>query len=604
MVLTRAGSLPGREEAAAGRRPMDRCVPPFWSVLIAGAFFLTHAGRVAAQDSGSVTISEALRTAIHSVSLPDDHSELVATRDDLMRLHDGAGGQLIWTIDGRPTAQAHRFLGRLRALGDRGLRPAEYDAEALTRWTTGLGAQPSNDVTALARFDVALSLAAMRAIAHLHAGRIDPHTLGFDLPRVHDRTDLPALALDIARSDDVERTMDAFEPPYADYRRLTRLLARYRGLVADSTLRPPRAPPGVLRPGDPYDDAPALRLLLAAFGDLPSPGGEADEQLAERRHTDAVQGSGPSTVRSVDSSGDSLRYDVALVDAVTSFQRRHGLVPDGILGPATVAALRVPLGHRVAQIELTLERWRWLPDSPSPRYVLVNIPAFRLDLFDPAVAGEHPALTMKIIAGAARGHHETPVFLGTMREVVFRPYWDVPLSIARAELVPAARRDPTYLERQQLEIVHGGDDDAVMHAPTPGNLDRVVAGTLRLRQRPGPDNALGLIKFIFPNAHRVYLHGTPATQLFSHARRDFSHGCIRIEDPNALAGHVLRDQAGWNRAAIDAAAQGTVTRRIEVREPLGVYVFYATAVADADGLAYFLPDIYGHDARLREVLAR
>jgi murein L,D-transpeptidase YcbB/YkuD len=185
-----------------------------------------------------------------------------------------------------------------------------------------------------------------------------------------------------------------------------------------------------------------------------------------------------------------------------------------------------------------------------------------------------------------------------MREVVFRPFWDVPRTIARGELLPIIRRRPDYLQRESLEIVRGGDHDAEVYPVTDENLERVAAGTLRLRQRPGPANALGLVKFVFPNRYNVYMHGTPAQGLFASASRDFSHGCIRVEDPGALAEYVLRGQPEWSRDAIDEAMHGDSTIRVPLARPVAVYILYATAVVREDGVVHFYPDLYGHDAAL------
>ncbi|HUF26995.1 MAG TPA: L,D-transpeptidase family protein [Gemmatimonadaceae bacterium] len=573
----------GQSEAGTGKKrpPLAGTCAAARLGVLALAVSLTVPFATSAQDPAA-SLAGALEAAIAEAQMPSDRSEMVATRAALRRLYDSAGMRPIWTAEGRPTAQTLRLAARLETLADRGLRASDVGADSLARWTMRLDQWPAAGSAEITRFDVAASVAAMRAIGDLHAGRIDPRSLGFQLPRVHAKADLAALALRVARAPDVHAALAALEPPYPGYRALLPVLARYRALASDPSLSVPRPHHSVLRPGDRYDDAPALRSLLVALGDLPP----------DRRV-------GGDTVLE---PPDPAAYDDALVEAVVAFQRRHGLAPDGVIGPATTAALRIPMSERVLQIELTLERWRWLPDAPPAAYVLVNLPAFRLDLFEPAVAGARPVLWMDVIVGEARHHHETPVFLGTMREVVFRPYWDVPLSIARKELIPMLRRDPGYLSREGMEIVRGGDFDAVIHPLTDANLDRVHAGSLRLRQRPGTRNALGPIKFVFPNAYNVYLHGTPATQLFERTRRDFSHGCIRVADPKSLAEQVLRSQPEWDRPAIDLATRdGEPTRRIRVTRAIDVYVFYATAFAAEDGRAYFFPDIYGHDAKLAAV---
>jgi murein L,D-transpeptidase YcbB/YkuD len=208
---------------------------------------------------------------------------------------------------------------------------------------------------------------------------------------------------------------------------------------------------------------------------------------------------------------------------------------------------------------------------------------------------------MRVVVGKAVGH-ATPIFIDEMEYIVFRPYWNPPPSILRSEIVPKARRDPGYLAREELEIVAGGGTAAAGLPGTPENLDKVLAGRLYLRQRPGPSNSLGLAKFIFPNDEDVYMHGSPAKQLFSRARRDFSHGCIRLEDPARLAEWVLRDDPNWSRERIVAAMEGRAPTQVNLKQKLTVILFYDTAYADSAGLVHFAADYYGHDARLEEAL--
>jgi murein L,D-transpeptidase YcbB/YkuD len=290
-----------------------------------------------------------------------------------------------------------------------------------------------------------------------------------------------------------------------------------------------------------------------------------------------------------------------VVEAVKSFQRRHGLEPDGVIGRDTVAALDVSLAQRVRQLELAMERMRWLPDMSERPSVFVNLPLFRLWASDPRT-GEEP-VRMNVVVGKSVGHM-TPVFLDQMEYVIFRPYWNPPYSIIVNEIVPHARRDPGYLARENMEIVASGDDGAEALATTAENLSGVLAGRLRLRQKPGPRNSLGLAKFIFPNADNIYMHGTPAPQVFARARRDFSHGCIRLEDPARLAEWVLRDQPEWTRAKIDAAMQGERPTRVNLKQKLSVVLFYDTVHVNSEGVVFFVSDIYGDDRQLDAVLAQ
>jgi murein L,D-transpeptidase YcbB/YkuD len=248
-----------------------------------------------------------------------------------------------------------------------------------------------------------------------------------------------------------------------------------------------------------------------------------------------------------------------------------------------------------------MERGRWLPRLADRPTVFVNVPLFRLWASDP-VRGNEP-LRMNVVVGKAVSS-ATPIFLEEMEYVVFRPYWNPPPSIVKKEIVPQARRDPSYLARESLEIVASGRDDAPALPGSAENLDAVVAGRLFVRQKPGPRNSLGLAKFIFPNAENIYMHGTPAQQLFSRTRRDFSHGCIRLEDPARLAEWILRDNPGWTRERIEKAMQGERPTQVNLRERLRVVIFYDTVHVNSEGVVHFVGDIYGHDRVLDEALGR
>jgi murein L,D-transpeptidase YcbB/YkuD len=298
-----------------------------------------------------------------------------------------------------------------------------------------------------------------------------------------------------------------------------------------------------------------------------------------------------------------MQYEGAGVEGLKRFQVRHGLEPDGVLGRSTIAALRVTLTWRIRQIELALERLRWLPHLGDERVIALNIPMFRLWAWGTIPPSGVPLFGMDVIVGRALST-QTPVFVEEMREVVFRPYWNVPRSILRGEVLPKLERDPDYLRLEDLEIVSGDGDGAPPVAPTADALARLKQGLLRVRQRPGPRNALGLIKFDFPNRDDVYMHGTPAQELFARNRRDFSHGCVRVADPVALAEWVLQDQPEWPRDRILAATRGTATVRVRLSRPIKVILFYTTAaVMPEDGTIHFAEDIYRHDLKLDRALA-
>jgi murein L,D-transpeptidase YcbB/YkuD len=328
-----------------------------------------------------------------------------------------------------------------------------------------------------------------------------------------------------------------------------------------------------VKPGDLYDGSARLRRRLTELGDAPL--------LAD--------------------AAASAVYDADLAAAVARFQQRHGLVADGVLGAKTFAALSVPLQRRIRQIELTLERWRWLPRITPPA-VIVNVPQYMLyTLPDPGdAAGESAPVKIPVIVGETA--KQTPIFDSIIESVIFRPYWNVPASIMR-ELLPVISRDAGYLARHEIEIVRGEGDDATVLPGDRAGIAALRAGRARLRQRPGPANALGLIKFVLPNPYSVYLHSTPETRLFARERRALSHGCIRVSDASSLAMYLLKDtDGGWDAAEIEAATCATRTLVVRLTKPVPIFILYGTVVVDADGAVLFFDDIYGYDRRLEELL--
>ena len=487
---------------------------------------------------------------------------------------------LVWFVAGGGHPSLDGALLALARAERHGLDPADFDAVSLAvRWRElqRMAAPAARD---LAAFDTALSVAVVRFLSSVHEGRVEPRMVGFDYDVSAKRLD--ALASLRSARDEVGGMATAVElvrPLFPVYYRLMNALAVYRGLAAAG--EPPEVP-GLrtgarkISPGQPWEGAAALASRLAAVGDLP-----ADAPL-------------PAPAAGVPV------YGGALVDAVKRFQDRHALESDGAIGPATIAALNVPLASRVRQIELALERERWLPELVSQPYLLVNVPLFRMWASDPGVAGE--PLRMNVVVGKSVGH-ATPIFISEMEYIVFRPYWNPPPRILRAEIIPRERREPGYLASEDMEIVEIGSQGGAALQPTPANLDAVLAGRLLLRQRPGPKNSLGPAKFIFPNDEDVYMHGTPARQLFSRARRDFSHGCIRVEDPVSLAEWLLRDDRNWTRERILAAMGGAMPTQVNLRHKLTVMIFYDTVYVDSAGVVSFADDYYGHDAKLVEALA-
>ena len=417
----------------------------------------------------------------------------------------------------------------------------------------------------------------LRYLRHVHMGRVDPRAIGFRLEATPDQHDFAVLLRAAIADQRVTAAAADLRPRLAQYGVLRDTLAHYRALASDPTLVALPLLAVAIHPGQPYKATGDLHHQLAALGDLPA-----------GRAAPPVSG----------------YYEGALVEAVERFQIRHGLEPDGVLGKRTIAALRVPLTWRARQIELALERLRWLPHLGDERLIALNIPMFRLWAWDMIPPRGAPRFGMDVIVGRAL-NTQTPVFAEEMREVIVRPYWNVPRSILRHEVLPDIERDPDYLRREDMEIVRGAGDNARRVEVTAEALAGLRQGALRVRQRPGPKNALGLIKFVFPNQEDVYMHGTPAQALFAKSRRDFSHGCVRVADPIALAEWVLQDRPEWTRERILAATMGAQTIHVTLPRPVQVILFYTTAaVMPEDGTIWFAEDIYRHDARLDRALEK
>jgi murein L,D-transpeptidase YcbB/YkuD len=480
----------------------------------------------------------------------------------------------IWLEDGRLTAQARELLLVLADAESYGLEAGDYRVELASGDLdlSGSGVGAANQ----AAIDAALTQAASRFLSDVHSGRVDPRAAGFDFSSIRAPLDVAAVVRNLANASDVRGAVAAVEPRPRPYVLLKQALARYRELARTPDLVAPARAAGPLGKGDEYAGAPQLRRLLAALGDL-----------------DAHAGAGLTA---------SAVIDADLAAALRRFQRRHGLEQDGVLGKRTYAALATPLTRRVRQIELTLERWRWTTALERPD-IVVNVPQFMLYALRPAGEPGGPVLETPVIVGRNAPHLRTPVFTAAIERVVFRPYWDVPRGITVRELLPQIRKDVRYLERNDMEIVRGAGDDAPVVAPAPEAIESLARGELRLRQRPGAKNALGAVKFVLPNPYSVYLHATPAAELFGRSRRAYSHGCIRVSEPAQLAAFVLKNAPEpWTPEAIAASMCGASTQTVMLRTPVRVLVFYSTVAAtESEGLL-FAADLYGHDARLEQLL--
>ena len=490
-------------------------------------------------------------------------------RVHLQEFYESVSYSPVWIRDGEPKPQALAIIEALQEADLDGLNAEDYDG---SRWKERLPrTQQPEDA---ANFDVALTVSVMRYISDRHIGRVNPRHFKFGLTVESKKYNLARFVRDrLVESQDVHTALEEVEPPFPGYKRTLAALRRYLKLLPlDDGEKLPTPSKGI-DPGTSYPGSARLTRLLRLLGDLPT-----EASLA---------------------SGDT--YQEPLVEAVKSFQQRHGLTPDGRLGEQTLKQLNTPLTRRVEQLRLTLERWRWVPQEFAEPPVVVNIPEFRLRAFDDKGT---IVLAMSVIVGKAL-RHETPVFEKAMRFVVFRPYWNVPPGIQRSEIVPAIQRDRNYLSKNNYEVITHGGQIVTSGVITDEVLADLRAGKLAVRQKPGLTNALGLVKLMFPNEYHVYLHSTPAQQLFAKSRRDFSHGCIRVEKPDELAAWALSNNPGWTLERIQTAMEsGQNDLQVNLTKPIPVLILYVTAVVDETGVVHFFDDLYGHDAALENVLAK
>ncbi len=494
-------------------------------------------------------------------------------RTALQKFYEPTSYAPAWLQGTQPVPQALFLIDRFKDAAKKGLNPEDYDG---SRWDERLRElQSSPNAPTVASFDVALSVCTMRYVSDLRIGRVNPVHFDFGLNVQQKKYDLAHfLREQILTAPNLQAVLDQIEPPFPGYRRTEQALAHYIELARadDGEKLPDVSKP--IDPGQTYAGVPSLVRRLQLVGDLPP---------------DATLPADPQT------------YGGPIVDAVKHFQTRHGLDADGRLGPATIKQLNVPLQDRVLQLQLTLERWRWLPAEFSAPPIIVNIPDFRLRALD---ENNNVVMDMRVVVGKAM-RTQTPVFTRDMTYVVLRPYWNVPPSILRSEIVPAIQRDRGYIARKNYEVTTQNGTVVTSGEISDDVLAQLRAGKLAVRQKPGPTNALGLVKLIFPNEFNVYLHSTPAQDLFSRSRRDFSHGCIRVEKPAELANWALRNNPGWTVEKVQQAMQSgknDVTVNLVKRVP--VFIVYGTALAYANGDVHFSDDIYGHDARLAAALAK
>jgi murein L,D-transpeptidase YcbB/YkuD len=485
---------------------------------------------------------------------------------EVVRFYEARHFLPVWGDDSKGRRRARELVEALGEAGSYGLNPDDYPVEAIEDWKPVPGPSGARDAATRELF---LTYVFLTYARHLAEGRVNPAAVDKDWHIAPRRLDLVRVLMRAVTEDDVAGTLRRLNPYHPEYVRLEAALGFYRRNEAAGGW-PPVAGRFRVELGDTSEKVAEVRRFLAATGDLSAAGVRTDSTAAV--------------------------FDSTLDVAVRRFQARHGLLVDGIVGRRTVAQMEVPIADRVRTMVLNLERWRWLPDSLGTRYVMVNVPAFRLEAED----NGRPVLSMRVVAGSE--YKPTPAFADRITYIDLNPRWYVPRSIATEEILPKLEEEPDYLTSRSITVLDH-DNDAV----NPDSVDWASVDTTdfpyRFRQEAGPRNPLGTIKFMFPNEYSVYLHDTSEPHLFDRAKRDLSHGCVRIEKPLDFAVYLLQGQGDWTKEKLKELIKSGKRRQLNLEHPMPVYLLYWTAFVDADGTVEFRRDLYGHDAKLNRLLS-
>lgn len=474
-----------------------------------------------------------------------------------------------WSEDGHLT-QANSLIKVVEdAYGD-GLSPGYYHLTLIKSLADQVGKEPVPDSERLSKLDILLTDAFLTLGCHLSAGCVNPVTLETKWFAKSMKVDVSSVFEQALKKKQIHEALTELRPQKDIYNRLKSALARYRELAL--RVEWPKVSKGPsLKKGLKSDRVAELRKRLEASGDL----------IADEATTADF-------------------FDEKLEQSVIAFQKRHGFEGDGIVGRKTLDALNVPLAKRIRQLELNMERLRWILGSQEDRFIVVNIADFRLDVIE----RDKSVLSMRVVVG--KNYQSTPIFTAKMTYIVVNPVWNIPPSIARKEILKKIQEDPHYLEQQNIKVVKGPGYQGLKIDPEGIDWSKVSEDDLPYRffQEPGPLNPLGKLKFMLPNEHNVYLHDTPAKSLFSRDVRTFSHGCIRIEKPLELAQYLLADAPRWSGKELEAVIEKGTEQIIQVPKPLNVNFLYLTAWVDENTVIQFRNDIYGRDASLDKALQR
>lgn len=555
---------------------MKRALAGTWILLVfLPSVFCSGAGSSPIKDSPAQHVRSILeeRVGVEAAAGPIFcQRDRICGSDVLPPFYRGRGLRPAWIKDDLDLSEAASLLLALRRVEDDGLNPENYHLTTIKTLMAEVSHQKRGGsavpAETLADLEMLLTDAFLLCGSHLVHGQVNPETVQSEWFIKGRYEDLAAVLEKGLKTGEAGAALDSLRPTHSVYRDLRVAFKQIRNEVYTGG-RPDFRPGPKLKAGDKSPGVKVLREWLKASGDLPE---------SEDTGTD--------------------EFDPGLEEGLKKFQRRHGLEPDGVVGPETAAALAVTPEYRMRQIRANLERWRWITSDLGDRYILVNIADFTVHVIE----GENEIITMPAVVG--RPYRRTPDFSARLTYLEANPSWNVPPKLAREDILPKIKSEPGYLEVQGFRVFSDWGPGAPEIDPGSVDWSALDAGSLsyKFQQRPGPMNALGQIKFVFPNKFDVYLHDTPAKELFKKAVRDFSSGCIRVERPLDLAEYLLQGDSEWDRSKLEVALRSGATRIISLKRPLNVHVLYWTAWMDREGRIHFRKDIYGRDAALYAAL--
>ena len=540
----------------------------FLDSLILAICLLVSASVLGADDGVSTAIQNlAQRGPAKHLKLSGHGLSSSQIDNVILEIYSKRDFQPLWLVSGRPSERAEVLRTVLDASSTEGLNPDKYRAS----WIRELWS--SRDSTELAKLDLLLTLGLGGYVADASEGSLDPREVDAKLFANARDVDVDVVGV-VKRTlvgDDLRTFLKSIPPQHQYYQSLRPALARYREIEREGGWK--QVPQGQTLKLEMQDHRiPRIRQRLAITGDLTA----------------------------ADTSSDV--FDATLEEAVKRFQLRHHLEEDGAIGKRTLEAMNVPVGSRIRQIAMNMERWRWTARDLGERQLLVNIAGYHVV----GMRKEEIEVFIPVIVG--KTYHKTPVFSDEIEYIEFNPFWNVPTSIARNEYLPQLRKNALVLQSKHIRIFDGWDDNAREIDPTTvdwNTVDRKRMGRYRLRQDPGAWNALGTVKFMFPNPHNVYLHDTPQHALFERNQRTFSHGCVRVSRPHELAVYILGGkEKGWDLERVKKIVDSGKRTIVKLDGPMPVHILYRTVVAMNDGIVRFREDVYGRDELLEHAFFR